>query len=269
MSLAQSNLIHPTAIISPDAELDIGVKVGPYAIIEGKVRIGPGCEIQAHACLYGDLTLGRGNVVHAGAVLGDEPQHLKYDGEPTRVEIGDFNTFRENATVNRGTAAAGVTRIGDYNFFMAGAHVGHDCTVGNNCILANNALLGGHCVVGDAAFISGNAAVHQFSRIGRLSLLSGCSGATKDIPPFIMQRGFNLIVGVNVVGMRRAGLSPDQISGVRQAYRVLFRDSLTLPVALAKLEAELGDIDTVQELIAFMRGPGRGVNMTHSRSEAA
>lgn len=265
MSSANSCLIHPTAIISPQAELAGDVTVGPYAVIDGKVKVGAGCVIKGHAYLCGPLTLGRNNHVYPGAIVGEAPQHLKYANEPTTVEIGDGNIFREHVTIHRGTTARGRTSIGNNNFLMAGAHVAHDCELGNNCILANNALLGGHCTVADNVFLSGNSAVHQFSRIGRLALLSGCSGATKDIPPFVMQRGFNLVVGVNIIGMRRAGLSGEQINGVRKAFHIIFRSRLTVPEALARVDEELGDIDSVRELADFLRGSGRGVNISRAR----
>lgn len=266
MSGMQSSEIHPTAYLSPEVELGEGVVVGPFAVIDGPVKIGAGCVIKAHACLSGPLTMGHGNAVFPGAILGEQPQHLKYAGEPTRLEIGDGNIFREHVTLHRGTIATGRTTIGNHNFFMAGAHVAHDCAVGNNCIFANNALLGGHCTVGDGAFLSGNAAAHQFVRIGRLALLGGCSGTSKDIPPFIMQRAYNLVVGVNIIGMRRAGLTPRQIHGVRRAYQLIYRETMTLPAALARVEAEVGDIDTVCELVEFIKTSERGIGLTHGRS---
>jgi UDP-N-acetylglucosamine acyltransferase len=269
MSIAQSARIHPTAVVAPEAELAGGVEVGPFVVIEGQVRVGPDCVIRPYAHLCGPLTMGRANVVYSGCVLGERPQHLRYNDEPTSVEIGDHNTFREHVTVHRGTTHTWATRIGSHNFFMANCHVAHDCRIGDHCILANGALLGGHCMLEDNIYLSGNCAVHQFVRIGRLALLSGCSATTKDIPPFVTQQNIDTVVGINVVGMRRAGLRHEQINAVRVAFRILFRDGLVLPAALAKLERELGSVDVVAELIAFLRGSPRGINSMRSRGRGA
>jgi UDP-N-acetylglucosamine acyltransferase len=272
MSNAQPPRVHPTALVSPEAELAEGVEVGPYVVIEGRVRIGPDCVLRPGALICGPLTMGRGNLVYSGAVLGERPQHLKYNDEPTGVEIGDHNIFREHVTVHRGTTHSWVTRIGSHNFFMAGSHVAHDCLIGDRCILANGALVGGHATLEDSVYLSGNSAVHQFVRIGRLALISGCSATSKDIPPFIVQQDVNVVVGVNLIGMRRAGLDTRQINGVRQAFRILFREGLPLSAAVARLERELGEIPTVAEMIAFLRKCPRGINSTRSRqghSEAA
>jgi UDP-N-acetylglucosamine acyltransferase len=271
MAEAQTPRVHPTAIISPEAELADGVEIGAYVVLEGRVRLGPGCVVRPHALLCGPLTLGRGNQIGAGCVLGERPQHLKYNNEPTGVEIGDNNIFREHVTIHRGTTHSWVTRIGNLNLFMVNSHVAHDCQVGDRCIFANGALLGGHCVVEDNVYLSGNAAVHQFARLGRLCLLSGCSATTKDIPPFLIQQDIDSVVGVNVVGMRRAGLSHAQINGVRQAFRLLFREGLSLPAAVARMESELGAIDTVQEIVAFLRKCPKGINPMRrpTREEAA
>lgn len=267
----QSARIHPTAIVSREALLADNVVVGPYVVIEGRVQIGPDCLLRPYVHLVGPLTMGRGNVIYSGSVLGERPQHLKYQDEPTSVEIGDHNVIREHVTIHRGTSHSLVTRIGSHNFFMAHCHIGHDCSVGNRCILTNGALVGGHCTLADNVYLSGNSAVHQFVRVGRLAMLSGCSATTKDIPPFVIQQYIDTVVGINVVGMRRAGLNPEQINAVRSAFRLLFRESLTLPVALARLQEELGTVDTVQEMIAFLRECPKGINpmRDRGRQEAA
>jgi UDP-N-acetylglucosamine acyltransferase len=257
--------IHPTAVISPEAELADNVVIGPYVVIEGKVKIGPDCVLRPHVLLCGPLSMGRGNVVFPGAILGERPQHLKYNDEPTSLEIGDHNVFREHVTVHRGTAHSLVTRIGSHNFFMANAHIGHDCTIGNRCILTNGALIGGHCILEDNVYMSGNSAIHQFVRIGRLALLSGCSATTKDMPPFVVQQYIDTVVGINVVGMRRAGMSNTQINAVREAFRILFREGLSLPAAMTRLETELGAVDAVQEMIAFLAKCPKGINLMRSR----
>jgi UDP-N-acetylglucosamine acyltransferase len=271
MSSGEPARIHPTAVISPEAELAEGVEVGPYAVLEGRVRLGPGCVVRPHALLCGPLTLGRDNVVHSGAILGERPQHLRYNNEPTSLEVGDGNIFREYVTVHRGTTHSWVTRIGSHNLFMVNSHVAHDCQVGNHCIFANGAVIAGHCILADNVYLSGNAAVHQFTRLGRLCMLSGCSATTKDIPPFVIQQNIDTVVAVNVVGMRRAGMTSQQINGVRQAFRLLFREGLVLPAALARMERDLGHIDAVQEMIAFLRDCSRGVNPMRyrGREEAA
>jgi UDP-N-acetylglucosamine acyltransferase len=260
MAYAQFPRIHPTAIISPEAELADDVQVGAYAVIEGKVAIGPGSVIRPHALICGPLVMGHRNEVHAGAVLGECPQHLKYNDEPTSVEIGNENIFREYVTVHRGTTHSMVTRIGSNNFFMANSHIAHDCQVGSRCIFANGALLGGHCVIEDQVYISGNSAVHQFIRMGRLSLLSGTSSTTKDVPPFVMQQGFNAVVGVNVVGLRRSGMSRAEINAVHRAFHLLFRAGQMTSVAIQQLERELPDSTAVAELIQFIRNSTRGIN---------
>ncbi len=261
MPIAQTAHVHPTALISPDAEIGDDVQIGPYAIVEGPVKIGANCVIRAAAQLYGPLTMGCHNQISPGAVLGGAPQHLKYNGEPTRVEIGDGNIFREHVTVHRGTTSSWETRIGNQNFLMANAHVAHDCRIGNACIIANGALLGGHCILEDGVYLSGNSALHQFVRLGRLSLLSGVSATTKDIPPFIIQQRINCIVGVNVVGMRRAGIPTTHIDAVRRAFHVLYRQGLLVPAALAVIERDLGTVPEVAELIAFIRASSRGINL--------
>jgi UDP-N-acetylglucosamine acyltransferase len=261
--------IHPTAVISPEAELADDVRVGAFSVIEGAVRIGPGCVIRPRAMLCGPLTMGSHNTVFSGAVLGERPQHLKYADEPTGVEIGDHNIFRENVTVHRGTDHSWTTKIGSHNLFMVACHVAHDCRVGNYCILANGALLAGHCTLEDNVYLSGNSAVHQFVRIGRLALLSGCSASGKDIPPFVIQQGHDTVVGVNVIGMRRAGISNDRISAVRRAFRILFRQSMVVPAALAKIEKEMGGVDVVAEMLTFIRHSNRGINAMRQRHPGA
>lgn len=257
--------IHPTAVIASEAELDRDVEVGAYAVIEGKVKIGPGCVIRPAAYLYGPLTLGRGNLVCTGTVLGERPQHLKYQGEPTSVEIGDHNLFREHVTVHRGTTHSWKTVIGSHNFFMVHAHVAHDCVVGNHCTFANGSMLGGHCTVADNVILSGNSALHQFVRVGRLAFLSGLSASTKDVPPFVIQQNIDTVCGLNVVGMRRAGMKHEQIDQVKHAFRILFREKMTLPAALAKLERDFPETGPVREMTDFLHHSQRGISPMRSR----
>jgi UDP-N-acetylglucosamine acyltransferase len=252
--------IHPSAVVSPDAELPPDVSVGALAIIEGHVRLGPGCVVRPRAHLIGPLVMGRDNQIYGNATIGERPQHTRYRDEPTGVRVGDGNVFRENVTVHRGTTESWETRIGDGNYFMAGSHVAHDCRVGDRCTLVNNALLGGHCVLSDGAYVSGNAGVHQHCRLGRLALLSGGAITTKDVPPFVIQQGVNTVCGVNVIGMRRAGLAAWQIDAVRRTFHVVFRQGLILPDALLQVEEDYGEVDVVREFVAFVRASQRGIN---------
>ncbi len=269
MAEARSARIHPTAIISSQAELADDIVIGPYVVIEGHVRVGPECVLRPHVHLRGPLTLGRGNQVYTGAVLGERPQHLKFHDEPTGVVIGDYNTFREFVTIHGGTQPGKPTRVGNHNFLMANSHVAHDCQVGDRCIFANGALVAGHCIIEDGVNLSGNCAVHQFCRIGRLALLGGGGITTKDMPCFVMQQGINCVVGLNVVGLRRAGFAHEQIDGLRRAYHVLYRQGQPVPTALEQVERELGRIDVVQEFIRFIRESQRGINFTRSRGREA
>lgn len=269
--MTASPLIHPTAVVSPDARLAADVRVGPYAIIDGPVELAAGCAVHAHAHLMGRVTAGEGNDFGPGCVIGDRPQHLGYKGEPTTVTIGHGNTFREHTTVHRGMpvgAGRGVTTIGDGNYFMCGSHVGHDCIVGNNVILVNGTLLGGHVEVGDRALISGNSGIHQNCRVGRLALVRGLSTVTMDVPPFWMLKTPNAPAGVNLIGMRRAGMASADIQAVRKAFNLLYRGDLMLSLAVARVEAELGANPAVREVIAFIRSSKRGIPGSHRANES-
>ncbi|MGH7224128.1 MAG: acyl-ACP--UDP-N-acetylglucosamine O-acyltransferase, partial [Gemmataceae bacterium] len=268
MPIAQSARIHPTAVIAPEADLGEDVQVGPYAVVEGEVRIGAGCVLRPGVHLIGPLTMGCHNSVFSGAVLGEQPQHLRYAGEPTRLIIGDHNIIREHVTIHRGTTQSWETRIGDRNFLMANSHVAHDCRVGNHCILANGALLGGHCILEDSVYMSGNCGIHQFCRVGRLALLGGVSAATKDIPPFIIQQRMNCVVGVNVIGMRRVGIPTAHIDAVRRAFHLLYRSNMVVPAALEHMQRDLGHIAEVAEMIAFIRASSRGIILHIDRDAA-
>jgi UDP-N-acetylglucosamine acyltransferase len=256
--------IHPSAIISPEARLAPDVTVGPFAVVEGEVALGPGCSVGPNAHLIGPLTAGAGNRFHTGCVIGDAPQHLGYQGEPTRTEIGDSNIFREYVTVHRGMPTTakpgtGVTTIGSHNLFMVSSHVAHDCRVGNHCIFANSAVIGGHAEVADRAILSGNSAVHQFCRVGRMAFLSGTSAVSQDLPPFFVVQLVNVPHGVNVVGMRRAGISHAEIQAVRHAYRLLNLSGLMVSEAVTRIEAEYGSLPAIRELVAFIRTAKRGI----------
>lgn len=259
MPVDASAKVHLTAIVSADADLGPGVEVGPYSVVEGPVTLGPGCVIAPHVHLIGPLTMGRENRVGTGCVLGSEPQHLAYRGQPTSTEIGDHNTFREHVTVHRGSHVEGTTRIGDHNFFMAHSHVAHDCHVANHCILVNGSLLAGHCRLDDRVIMSGGSAIQQFVRVGRLSMISGHESATKDVIPFVIVGARNLIAGVNSIGLRRAGVPPEDILAVRKAYHLLYRSGLLIKAAVEQVETELGHLPIVAEIVQFVRASKRGI----------
>lgn len=266
-------LVHPSAVISHEARLPPDVRVGPFAVIEGEVVVGAGTVVQAHARLIGPLTLGENNDVGSGSVLGGAPQHLGYKGERTELVIGDGNIFREHVTIHRGMPVGvgpgtGITRVGHRNLFMAGSHVAHDCVVGNECMFANSAVIGGHVEVGDRALLSGNSAVHQFCRVGRLGLLSGASATSKDIPPFWVMQDLNEVRAVNTVGMRRAGMSSAEIQAVRRAFSMIYKERLPIPVAILRMEAELGQFDAIRELVGFIRTSKRGICGSHRYRDA-
>jgi len=226
-------VIHPTAIVDSAATLDASVEVGPYSVIEAGVSIGPGNIIGPHVVISRGTAIGARNRFHAGCVIGDAPQDLKYRDEATRVVIGDDNVFREHFTVHRSTSLVQNTAIGSHNFFMANSHVGHNCVVGNHVIVANGALLAGHVTIQDRVFISGNCLVHQFTRVGTLAMMQGGSGVSKDLPPFTIARRQNEICGLNIVGLRRAGFTPQQRIELKRLYHALFRSGKNLREAVA------------------------------------
>ena len=268
MAIAKSARIHPTAILDPEVEIAEGVQVGPYVVIEGAVQIGPGCIIRPGVHLFGPMTIGEGNVFHSHVILGDVPQHLKYVPNSSRLIIGNHNTIRENATVHRPAIAGGETRIGNRNFLMGSCHIAHDCVIGNNCIFANSALLAGHCVVEDGVTISGNSCIHQHCRLGRLSLISGLSATSMDIVPFMIYQRINTVCGVNIIGMRRAGIAAAAIEAVRKAYHILYLGKNIVSHSLMRLEAEMSHIPEVMEIVAFIRSSKRGVSLDVERLAA-
>ncbi|WP_235905417.1 acyl-ACP--UDP-N-acetylglucosamine O-acyltransferase [Tautonia marina] len=260
MTLADSELIHPTAVISAEAVLAPDVQVGPFAIVEGPVSIGPGCVIEGHACLTGPMELGRDNFIGHGAVLGKAPQHRRDPGDSTRLVVGDGNVIREYVTIHRGTSARGETRIGQRNYLMIGCHIGHDAIVGDGCTIVNGALIGGHAELQDGCILSAHAAVQQHVRIGRLAMIGGLGSTTKDVPPFVLLQGYNAVSGLNLVGLRRAGFSVKAINALRDAYRILYKEGRTRTTALERIEADLGHIAEVSEFVSFIRQSSLGIN---------
>jgi UDP-N-acetylglucosamine acyltransferase len=250
--------IHPTAIVDPRAEIHSEADIGPYVVIDGPVVVGAGTRVLAHAVLTGHTTIGRDNVIHPGAVVGNEPQDYGYKGAPTGLHIGDRNIIRENSELHRATSLEHPTTIGDDNFFLARSHVAHDCRLGNRILVANGALVAGHVVVDDQVFISGNCVVHQYVRIGRLSLLRGLSRTSRDVPPFCIMDGTHTVRGINRVGLRRAGFEAVQIRALQRAFAILFRSRRNLRQAMAEIEAAPASAE-VDELLAFIRASTRGV----------
>jgi UDP-N-acetylglucosamine acyltransferase len=253
--------IHPTAILEAGAQVDPGCDIGPYAVIGPHVRMGAGCTVGAHALVTGRTTLGQGNRVFPHAVVGEVPQDLKFRGEETSLVIGDRNVFREFVTVHLGTAGGGgVTRIGSGCLFMANSHVAHDCQIGDGAIIANSVALAGHVTLEEHVHFGGLSAAHQFCRIGRLAFVSGMTGIAMDVPPYCMASGSRAeLVGLNAIGMQRAGMSEEQIGRAKQAYKVVFRSNLQLAEALGQLQADLGAHPEVAHFIAFIEASKRGI----------
>ena len=225
---------HPTAIIHPDAILAGDVAVGPFAVIEGAARIGAGCVIQAHAIIGTHVVMGERNLIGYGAVIGADPQDFSFKATvASEVRIGSDNRIREYATIHRGTEEGSATIVGDHCFLMAGAHLGHNARLGDHVIIANNALLGGHVIVGDRAFIGGGSVFHQHIRVGRLAICQGASKFSKDIPPFTMAADLNGVAGLNVTGLRRAGLDAAQRAEIKAAFALLYRSGKNVAQAIA------------------------------------
>ena len=251
-------MIHPTASIHPQAKLGANVRVGAHAVIDADVELGGDCVVGPLVHLTGVTKIGAGNQFHAGSVIGDAPQDLKYHGEPTRLVIGDKNVFREHVTIHRSNKLTEDTVIGSNNFFMAGAHVAHNCLVGNHVIFANGATLGGHVTVQDRAFLSGHCLVHQFCRVGTLAIMQGGAAISKDLPPFTVARGDNGICGLNTVGLRRAGFSAEERLELKKLYHFLFRSGQMLRAALAEAGKNFTS-PGAKTLLAFVAAAPRGV----------
>jgi UDP-N-acetylglucosamine acyltransferase len=253
-------MIHETAVIEPGAELGENVRVGPYAHIETGTEIGDGCVIGSHATIMRFTKLGSECSVHAGAVLGDLPQDLGFEGGDTYLRVGDGCLIREGVTLHRGTKPGTATEIGDNCFLMAFSHCAHNVKLGNHVILANAVLLAGYVQVGDSTFIGGGAGIHQYVRIGRLAMIGGNAGVSKDVPPFctVEPVGLNIIAGLNVVGLRRGGLTPDERKEIKEAYRILFRSGLNNSDAKEKIR-ETFTSGPALELADFIDEAERGI----------
>jgi len=251
--------IHPTAIIGKNVEMGVGNTVGPYVIIEDHVKMGSHNLIQAGADLCSGTEIGNHNEIHMHAVIGHKPQDVAYKGAPTFTKIGNHNQIREFVTIHRGTKEGSSTVMGDFNYLMAYSHVAHNCEIGNRVILVNQASLTGYCIIEDGAFLSGMTGLHQFTRVGRLVMLSALSAVNKDIPPYMLCGGRPAVVlGINVVGLRRMGISSDIRDEIKNAYKFLYRSSLNVSQALKEMKKQLKSQE-IKHLIEFIEASKRGI----------
>jgi UDP-N-acetylglucosamine acyltransferase len=252
--------IHPTAIVDSAAELGAGTIVGPYCIVGRDVVLGEKSWLQHYVTLAGPMRAGGENRFYAYCSIGQQTQDLKYAGEPTYLEIGDGNTFREFCTVNRSTKSDGVTRIGNLGNFLAYSHIGHDCTVGDSVVFSNNGTLAGHVEVGDHAVMGGLTAVHQFCKIGRFAITGGCSKIVQDVPPFLIADGNPAeIRGINLVGLERAGFPPESVKAIKEAFRLLYRSKLNTRQAIEAVRKEIEPREEIKQLLEFIEKSERGI----------
>jgi UDP-N-acetylglucosamine acyltransferase len=252
--------IHPTAIVSPNAQLADDVEVGAFSLIGDGCIVGPGCVIGARTTLEKNVRLGEQVFVGTGSVLGGDPQDLKYRGEETWVEVGDRTSIREYATINRGTSHSHKTSVGRDCFIMSYVHLAHDCHVGDGAILVNSVQLAGHVTVGDKAIIAGASAAHQFVKIGQYAFVGGCSRISQDVPPYVKAVGNPIkLYGLNSVGLQRNNFPEEVVRELKRAYRIFFRSELNVSQAKERAAAELKAYPEVQELLRFVEDSGRGV----------
>ena len=252
--------IHPTAIVDPKTEIGSGTVIGPYCVVLPGVVLGQDCWLQHHVTLAGPMTAGARNKFYAYCSIGQQTQDLKYRGEPTYLEIGDENTFREFVTVNRSTTAEGKTRIGSTGNFLAYSHIGHDCNVGDAVVFSNNGTLAGHVAVGDHAIMGGLTAVHQFCRLGRFAITGGCSKIVQDVPPFMIADGNPArIRGVNIVGLERNGIAGETIKTIKEAFRLIYRSKYNTRQAIEAIQQELPAVPEVAQILEFIQTTERGI----------
>src|SRR5688572_2766675 len=254
-------MIHPTAVIHPQAKLGIDCQVGPYCVIGEHVELGDGCRLHSHVVIDGHTVLGRENEIFPFASIGLKTQDLKWKGGLTRTQIGDRNTFREYVTIHSATGDGETTVVGSNNHILAYCHLAHNVNVGNHVIMSNVGTLAGHVTVGDHAVIGGLVAIHQFTRVGKMSMIGGCSKVVQDVPPFMLADGNPAQTRtVNKVGLERRGVTEDAQAALKQAYKFLFREGLTISNALVKIEAELPKLPEIQHLLQFARTSERGLS---------
>src|SRR3954471_10776031 len=245
-------MIHPTAIIGSEAKIAGNVEIGPHSVIGSAVTVAENCVIGANVVIEGEVSIGRDNRIGHGAIIGGEPQDVSFSASTrSRVEIGNDNLIREYCTIHRGTTEGSGTKIGNENFLMVGVHVGHNCVIGNKVILANNVLLGGYVMVEDQAFVGGGTTLHQNMRVGRLVMVQGSSAFGKDLPPFTLAAERNLVFGLNVIGIRRAGFSLKEREDIKAAFKLLYLSGLNLSQAIeAAAQANFGELG--REFFAFV-----------------
>jgi UDP-N-acetylglucosamine acyltransferase len=252
--------IHPSAIVDERAEIGAGTIVGPYCVIGAEVALGQDCWLQHHVTLSGPTRAGARNKFYAYCSIGQQTQDLKYQGEPTYLDIGDENTFREFVTINRSTTSEGKTRVGSRGNFLAYSHIGHDCTVGDEVVFSNNATLAGHVQVGNHAVMGGLTAVHQFCRIGRFAIMGGCSKSVQDVPPFMIADGNPAeIRGVNLVGLERQGFTPESVKWIKEAFRLIYRSKYNTRQAMEAIRKELPQNEEITQIIEFIGQSERGL----------
>ncbi|MFH1190040.1 MAG: acyl-ACP--UDP-N-acetylglucosamine O-acyltransferase [Candidatus Omnitrophota bacterium] len=251
--------ISDLALIGKSTKIADGVEIGPFAVIEDGAEIGVNVKIAAHAYIFGGTTIGEGAQIHAGACIGDLPQDLLFDkSKKTFTKIGRNTVIREHTTIHRATAEEGATVVGDNCYLMASSHVGHDCHVGSNVIIANGALLAGHVEVEDYAFISGNVVIHQFCRIGAACMIGGFTGINKDVPPYMMVRGPSVVRGINLVGLRRLKFPREVITGIKEAYKLIYMSGLNTSQALSGIQ-KLKPAKELDHLVEFIKTSKRGI----------
>jgi len=259
MAIHPSARIASTARVAEGAEIGPGVEIGDFCVIEDDVAIGEDSRLESHVVVKRWTTLGRSNQISVGTALGTDPLDTGFSGERSYLRIGDENIIREHYTISRGSEPESETVIGDRNFIMTSGHIAHDCRVGSDCVICSCALIAGYVEIEDGAFISGPLGVHQFSRIGRLAMIGGMTRVNRDVPPYFLYSGYQITPrGVNVVGLRRAGLK-DAIPPLKKAFRLLYRSSLPMPEALARIDSEL-EGEHIEHLVRFIRGSKRGVS---------
>ena len=255
--------IHPTALVSPGAVIGTGSTIGPYSVIGEEVEIGSDCNIHNHVVITGKCRIGEKNTFHSHSVIGGLSQDLKYSNEPTFLEIGDSNNFREFVTINRGTEPDSKTIVGSYGNFLAYSHIAHDCVVGDHVIFSNNGTLAGHVQMGDYAILGGLTAVHQFCRIGKHAITGGCSKIVQDVPPFMVADGNPAeIRSINSIGLQRRGFSQEQIKSLKDAYKIIFLRNLTISDAVTQLKemaSRYSESSPIKELIDFVVSSERGI----------
>lgn len=259
-SLDRHSQIHPTAVVYPGADIGANCQIGPYCVIGEHVVLGEGCRLHSHVVIDGCTRLGAGNEIFPFASIGLKTQDLKWKGGTTRTEIGDQNTFREYVTINSATGDGEVTLVGSRNHILAYSHLAHNVKVGSHVIMSNVATLAGHVEVDDYAVIGGLAAIHQFCRIGRMAIVGGCSKVVQDVPPYMLADGNPAGTRtINKVGMERQGVPESTQAALKQAYKILFREGLTIPNALTRIEKDLPDLSELRHLVDFVRRSQRGI----------